>query len=112
MNFQALLEHKQQPSSGDGAALLSPSGDGVALLAPSTPGDIGRSPSPSRDSFNEVEVTVVTYACSAVQGFFKSIALSLDSSLQDTLRCVGGCVWMVELSGCEWVHVFVLVLCT
>ncbi len=104
MNFQALLEHKQQPSSGDGAALLSPSsGDGAALLSPSTPGDIGRSPSPSRDSFNEVEVTVVTYACSAVQGFFKSIALSVDSSLQDTLRCVGG-----GRGGC--VHVFVLVL--
>lgn len=80
MNFQALLEHKLQPT---GASKSESRG---AELVPATPADIGRSPSPSRDAFTEVEVTVVNYACSAVQGFFKSIALSVESSLQDTLR--------------------------
>lgn len=32
------------------------------------------------------EVPTVTYACSAVHGFFRSIALSVENSLQDTLR--------------------------
>ena len=31
---------------------------------------------------------VITYAVPAVNGFFKSIALSSGNSLQDTLRCV------------------------
>ncbi len=88
MNFQALLEHKTKPLSPVGGDTVGGDTVGGDTLSPTTPGDIGRSPSPSRDSFNEVEVTVVTYACSAVQGFFKSIALSVDSSLQDTLRCV------------------------
>ena len=39
--------------------------------------------------------SVVSYACSAVKGFYKSIALSVESSLQDTLRWVwkGGEGW-------------------
>ena len=57
-------------------------------------GDVGRSspvvPPPSHDSqFTE---EIVSYGCSAVQGFFRSIALSVESSLQDTLR------YMYELS--------------
>ena len=54
-------------------------------------GDVGRS-SPvvplllSHDSqFTE---EIVSYGCSAVQGFFRSIALSVESSLQDTLRYI------------------------
>lgn len=31
---------------------------------------------------------IINYGCSAVQGFFRSIALSVESSLQDTLRLV------------------------
>ena len=34
------------------------------------------------------EVSMIMYACSAVHGFFRSIALSVENSLQDTLRCV------------------------
>lgn len=54
----------------------------------SAPGDIGpgavsRDPSPVPPI---AEVPAVTYACSAVHGFFRSIALSVENSLQDTLR--------------------------
>ena len=53
-------------------------------------GDVGRSsavvPLLSHDSqFTE---EIVSYGCSAVQGFFRSIALSVESSLQDTLRYI------------------------
>ncbi|CAI7993434.1 Serine/threonine-protein kinase tor, partial [Geodia barretti] len=82
MNLQALLEHKK-PSSGKAAVY-------------STPGEIGRSSSndqqttPTSESRDlhapPTETKLITYACSAVHGFFRSISLSQQSSLQDTLR--------------------------
>ena len=60
-----------------------------------SPGDIGRSshddkttpPIVSHDHHAPpTESKLITYACSAVHGFFRSISLSLQSSLQDTLR--------------------------
>ena len=51
-------------------------------------GDVGRSSPvvlpPAHDS--QFTDEIVSYGCSAVQGFFRSIALSVESSLQDTLR--------------------------
>jgi FKBP12-rapamycin complex-associated protein len=82
MNLQALLEHKK-PSSGKAAVY-------------SSPGEIGHSSShdqqttPTSGSHDlhapPTETKLITYACSAVHGFFRSISLSLQSSLQDTLR--------------------------
>ena len=43
----------------------------------------------SADGSAHPDPSVVSYACSAVKGFYKSIALSVESSLQDTLRYVG-----------------------
>ncbi len=37
-------------------------------------------------SVRGAEVSANIYACSAVHGFFRSIALSVENSLQDTLR--------------------------
>ena len=63
-----------------------------------SPGDIGRSSNASRDQTSlsatsscdqhapPTESKLITYACSAVHGFFRSIALSVQSSLQDALR--------------------------
>ena len=61
-----------------------------------TPGEIGRSSANdhkatpttvSQDlSAPPTETKLITYACSAVHGFFRSISLSRQSSLQDTLR--------------------------
>ena len=44
--------------------------------------DVGVGVVPVRSS----EVSANVYACSAVDGFFRSIALSVENSLQDTLR--------------------------
>ncbi len=61
------------------------------------PGDIGLQDAGSSDPKSSgllpsiilpPEVPIKNYACSAVHGFFRSIALSLENSLQDTLRSV------------------------
>ena len=49
-----------------------------------SPGDVG---SGSHDLHaTPTESKLLSYACSAVHGFFRSISLSVQSSLQDTLR--------------------------
>ena len=52
--------------------------------------DVGRSSPIVQPQSHDSSATeeIVAYGCSAVQGFFRSIALSVESSLQDTLRCV------------------------
>eukprot|EP00731_Ephydatia_muelleri_P014310 Em0008g30a len=64
MNFQALLLFEQGTGSSQRKNRLHDSAADVSHPDPS----------------------VVSYACSAVKGFYKSIALSVESSLQDTLR--------------------------
>ena len=61
---------------------------GGAKPAYASPGDIGHTHHGSRDQY--APPTETKYACSAVHGFFRSIALSVQSSLQDTLRWGGG----------------------
>lgn len=74
MNFQALLEHKQDQKETQSPVKVK------------NPGDIGSpSSSPPKRLYNEGSVPV-RYACNAVQGFFRSISLSSGNSLQDTLR--------------------------
>ena len=110
MNFQALLEHKKP--SGEGCGWWVElwwvwEVGGVSLIglncftgagkpaAYASPGEIGRSTNSAREqkttptsSYHAppTESKLITYACSAVHGFFRSISLSLQSSLQDTLR--------------------------
>ena len=71
---QALLEHKH--TSGSAALREAAAGGGGE-----------RSHDVSRDTEESpMGASTIAYACSAVQGFFRSIALSVESSLQDTLR--------------------------
>ena len=64
----------------------------VGKPAYDSPGEIGSSsnavPAPVSHDHHAppTESKRITYACSAVHGFFRSIALSVQSSLQDTLR--------------------------
>ena len=71
----------------------------VGKPAYASPGEIGSSanavhdqkPTPAPPVSHDhhappTESKLITYACSAVHGFFRSIALSVQSSLQDTLR--------------------------
>lgn len=95
MNFQALLEHMQPSGEGCGQWVwlvysIPPSAVGGSRPAYSSPGEIGRdqaTPSILHDHHAPpTESKLISYACSAVHGFFRSISLSLQSSLQDTLR--------------------------
>jgi len=70
MNFEAVLYYKNQQSGNDG------NGDGSICRTPLTPSQQNSS----------VANSLITYAVPAVNGFFKSIALSSGNSLQDTLR--------------------------
>ena len=105
MNFQALLEQKLLNT----ANALDSNGNNycqyvsiavlnacmpliiAVLKAVSSPENVAlqdsatrsHEPSPTPPS---LEVSTITYACSAVHGFFRSIALSVENSLQDTLR--------------------------
>jgi len=74
MNFQAVLEYKQ-------ATTQATAGGAEPVF-----GDIRHGSSQSHDQTTPPDSSPITYACSAVQGFFRSIALSEESSLQDTLR--------------------------
>lgn len=70
MNFEAVLYYKNQQSGNDG------NGDGSICRTPLTPSHQNSS----------VANSLISYAVPAVNGFFKSIALSSGNSLQDTLR--------------------------
>ncbi|XP_027052994.1 serine/threonine-protein kinase mTOR [Pocillopora verrucosa] len=68
MNFETVLYYKSQQSGTDG------------------PNNGNASKNPPPMSTSSVANPVITYAVPAVNGFFKSIALSSGNSLQDTLR--------------------------
>ncbi|XP_065891468.1 serine/threonine-protein kinase mTOR-like isoform X2 [Dysidea avara] len=78
MNFEALLLNKQsskqknRPLSLGAKELTIPDKSASATAAGATA--------------SVSELTPTEYACSAVRGFFKSISLSKENSLQDTLR--------------------------
>ena len=84
MNFQELMEHTYVHKTVIGEVGFSLSLSGGVKPAYGSPGEIGHTPSGSRD--HQAPPTETKYACSAVHGFFRSISLSVQSSLQDTLR--------------------------
>lgn len=94
INFEALLYHKQQLQQFQQQQQQQqhqPLGSKAALSVPLSPGDIGKtfqindtSMSGSRPGL--IAPHIHNYAVPAVQGFFRSIALSHGNSLQDTLR--------------------------
>lgn len=82
MNYEAVLFYKNRGNVQQSAGMTEKSDSGATVSSP-----VALVPMvPMQKQSSVATPYVFTYAVPAVQGFFKSIALSSGSSLQDTLR--------------------------
>ncbi|XP_060066726.1 serine/threonine-protein kinase mTOR-like [Ylistrum balloti] len=92
MNYEAVLFYKQQNQTSDGASSSS-----ASAAATAGPGDISRTvtnqgelsrsnDAPGSPRIESSASKMHKYCVPAVHGFFRSISLSQQNSLQDTLR--------------------------